>query len=89
MNPANKFVLLLLYVFPFIFCACQSSRVLNEDPKIDLISDEWPGWAISYSGYREGQDPQVRIFPSREEVAEDLKLLDKKNMQFLKKHSQQ
>jgi hypothetical protein len=31
--------------------------------------------AICYSGYREGQSPDLRVFPSPEEVAEDLHLL--------------
>jgi exo-beta-1,3-glucanase (GH17 family) len=34
------------------------------------------GKAICYSGYREGQSPISRVFPSYDEVLEDLKLLE-------------
>jgi exo-beta-1,3-glucanase (GH17 family) len=39
--------------------------------------------AICYSGYREGQDPREGIFPSYEEIREDLLILDK-NWRFLR-----
>ena len=35
-----------------------------------------PGNAICYSGYREGQDPRLGIFPSYQEIREDLLILD-------------
>lgn len=34
-----------------------------------------PSRAICYSGYREGQDPRREIYPSREEIREDLLIL--------------
>jgi exo-beta-1,3-glucanase (GH17 family) len=36
---------------------------------------DWLGRAICYSGYREGQSPDLGIYPSPEQVAEDLRLL--------------
>lgn len=33
--------------------------------------------AIAYSGYRTGQDPRTETYPSKEEILEDLKLLEK------------
>ncbi|MCW5861384.1 MAG: hypothetical protein KIS63_24030, partial [Caldilineales bacterium] len=39
-----------------------------------IISD---GWAICYSGYRDGQDPRQAIYPSYEEIRQDLLLLAK------------
>ena len=45
--------------------------------KIDLLSEAWPGWAIAYSGYREGQDPRVKKYPSQKEVKEDLLILER------------
>lgn len=36
-----------------------------------------PGNAICYSGYREGQDPNRRLYPSLDEIREDLHILKK------------
>lgn len=41
------------------------------------------GNAICYSGYREGQSPVDQTFPSYEQVAQDLKILDE-NWQYLR-----
>ena len=41
------------------------------------------GNAICYSGYREGQSPRDQTYPSYEQVAQDLKILDH-NWQFLR-----
>ena len=35
------------------------------------------GKAICYSGYREGQNPMANLYPSKEEIYEDLKILEK------------
>lgn len=35
------------------------------------------GKAICYSGYREGQNPIAKLYPSKEEIYEDLKILEK------------
>ena len=34
--------------------------------------------AVCYSGYREGQSPYNGVFPSKEEILEDLKILEGK-----------
>ena len=42
---------------------------------VDLLSDEWQGHAIAYSGYRDGQSPDSGVRPSQDQVAEDLRIL--------------
>jgi exo-beta-1,3-glucanase (GH17 family) len=42
---------------------------------VDLLSDEWQGMAIAYSGYRAGQSPGSGVRPSQDQVEEDLRLL--------------
>jgi exo-beta-1,3-glucanase (GH17 family) len=42
---------------------------------VDLLSKEWQGHAISYSGYRDGQSPDSGVHPSQDQVAEDLRVL--------------
>ena len=42
----------------------------------DLINLPW-GRAICYSGYRKGQSPGLNIHPTKEQVVEDLMILDK------------
>jgi len=37
--------------------------------------ETWPGYAIAYSGYRNGQSPKKEIYPSKAEVLQDLQLL--------------
>jgi exo-beta-1,3-glucanase (GH17 family) len=51
----------------------QSSH--TDQSAIEKITGLQHGNSICYSGYREGQDPRLGIFPSYEEVKEDLLLL--------------
>jgi exo-beta-1,3-glucanase (GH17 family) len=45
---------------------------------------DWqPGNAICYSGYREGQSPVTRVYPSREQIREDLLILAR-NWRYLR-----
>lgn len=44
---------------------------------------EW-GRAICYSGYREGQSPRTCIYPSYEQIVEDLKLLDGLGFRYIR-----
>lgn len=44
---------------------------------LDTMGPEWRENAISYSGYRAGQSPRTGLFPSREQVLEDLRLLER------------
>lgn len=51
------------------------SSLLLKHRRIAQFITQHPGKAICYSGYREGQDPRQGIFPSREEIREDLLIL--------------
>ncbi|MDA3862189.1 MAG: hypothetical protein PF445_13300 [Melioribacteraceae bacterium] len=73
----NYFVSLLLIVAFSFGCSTKDSEVEIKESTIDLLSNEYPGWAIAYSGYRNGDDPRSKIFPTQEEVLEDLKILEK------------
>ncbi|MBN1542326.1 glycosyl hydrolase [candidate division KSB1 bacterium] len=64
----------LLIMIASYSCQQNNPRIVEQ---IDMLSDAWPGYAISYSGYREGQNPQEFIYPSRQEVKEDLEILEK------------
>lgn len=46
---------------------------------------EFPyGKAICYSGYRRGQSPREEVFPTEEEIAQDLKLLVDMGFEFIR-----
>ena len=65
-------------VIRIIFVLTGILFVMGCTPKnIDLSKQQWNGRAISYSGYREGQNPQKHIYPSQDEILEDLKILEK------------
>jgi len=53
------------------------SKQLNKQAIIEQIIKQNHGNAICYSGYRKGQDPRQGIFPSYDEVKEDLLILAK------------
>ncbi len=57
---------------------------MSERRELDLLVPE-PGLgnAICYSGYRTGQSPREGVYPSREEVLEDLLILSR-NWRFLR-----
>ncbi len=59
------------------------SNQLNKQPAIEQLIKQNGGNAICYSGYREGQDPRRGIFPSYDEIKEDLLILAK-NWSFLR-----
>ncbi|MCP4429028.1 MAG: glycosyl hydrolase [Chloroflexi bacterium] len=59
------------------------SNQLNKQEIIEQLINQNPGNAICYSGYREGQDPRQGIFPSYDEIKEDLLILAK-NWSFLR-----
>ncbi len=60
--------LLLVSLAAIVAPACREKPV-------DLLSGEWQGHAISYSGYREGQSPKSGALPSQAQVEEDLRIL--------------
>jgi exo-beta-1,3-glucanase (GH17 family) len=73
----RKFIFILkmfviLFIVSYYFLSCSSQEVV-----IDLTKQAWYGNAISYSGYREGQNPQKYIYPSQAEVLEDLRILER------------
>lgn len=43
--------------------------------KVDLVNGPWPGPAISYGGYREGQSPATGVYPTDEQITEDMHIL--------------
>jgi exo-beta-1,3-glucanase (GH17 family) len=51
--------------------------------KVDLSVRRWYGNAISYSGYRVGQSPQLNIYPTQAQILEDLTIL-KKNWKLIR-----
>lgn len=42
---------------------------------IDLTGQKWHGNAICYSGYRAGQSPQTGVYPTQDQILEDLKIV--------------
>jgi exo-beta-1,3-glucanase (GH17 family) len=52
-------------------------RLLRKPRSIEQLITQYPGQAICYSGYRQGQDPRQEIYPGYEEIREDLLLLAK------------
>ena len=60
-------------------CHAPGAQVTPETQRsvgpVDLLSDEWQGHAIAYSGYRARQNPNSGVRPSQDQVAEDLRIL--------------
>ena len=52
------------------------SSKIEKQRAIEQLIQQNLGSAICYSGYREGQDPRKHIFPSYQEIREDLWILD-------------
>lgn len=50
------------------------SEAIRKDPIPEFPGEGWIGYAIAYSGYREGQEPNGEQ-PTREQVREDLHIL--------------
>jgi len=64
------FAILLALTGAMILPACDSNR-----ETAGPFGEEWQGNAIAYSGYRLGQSPKTGVFPSQEQVEEDLRIL--------------
>ena len=84
-----KALLLVVLFFGFAGWA-QASHLRKTNP--DLTIQKWYGNAIDYSGYRVGQNPDLKIYPSQAQVLEDMTIL-KKNWKLVllyggDKHSQ-
>lgn len=78
---SKKMLALLVMSFLFlgscVIFSCSKDSI-HKQPPVDIVGEKWPGYAISYSGYRAGQNPQLSIYPSQREIMEDLKILAKK-----------
>ncbi len=83
--------MLLLCVLAFCLPGwAQAAHLRKTNP--DLTVQKWYGNAIDYSGYRVGQNPDLKIYPSQAQVLEDMTIL-KKNWKLVllyggDKHSQ-
>jgi exo-beta-1,3-glucanase (GH17 family) len=81
MKSAITFLLLLFCYVLLAILFCSKDETSQSDfsatGTIDLLGEEWIGNAICYSGYREGQNPQKYIYPSQDEIQEDLEILEK------------
>lgn len=53
------------------------SSLLSKPQIIEEFITQNPGKAICYSGYRDGQNPRLKIYPSHQEICEDLFILAK------------
>jgi exo-beta-1,3-glucanase (GH17 family) len=67
---------LLLCVLAFSFSGLAEAAHPRRT-KPDLTVQKWYGNAIDYSGYREGQNPQLRKFPTQAQILEDLRIVEK------------
>jgi len=75
--PINKIIIGFVVLNLLISCSNENRNQETERYNINLLGDAWPGQAIAYSGYRNGQHPDSNIYPSHTEVLEDLKILEK------------
>ncbi len=64
-------------VIAVLAAACAAQVVGDEIKPTDLLSGKWLGNAISYSGYRAGQSPDAGVHPSKAQILEDLRILEK------------
>jgi exo-beta-1,3-glucanase (GH17 family) len=69
--PCKWFLALLMCIPAILFGQKES------DSTIDLTQPQWFGNAICYSGYREGQNPDLNKTPSQTQILEDFKILEK------------
>jgi exo-beta-1,3-glucanase (GH17 family) len=68
---ASSFLLLLLVIAAVPAAAEDSSQSMN------LAVPGWHGNAIAYSGYRMGQHPDLHVYPTQDQVLQDLRILEK------------
>jgi exo-beta-1,3-glucanase (GH17 family) len=66
----------LLFVLAFGYPAlAEADKAAPRKP--DLAAQQWNGNAIDYSGYRTGQSPQLKKYPSQAQILEDLTIMKK------------
>ena len=76
----KKSILLIALLLTFSLQFFTSCTITSPEPAwktYDLTRQKWYGRCISYSGYREGQRPDKALYPSQEQVLEDMKILEK------------
>lgn len=64
------------YLYNFLKVKCYNQSTISNRGLLMKLFDHAPG--INYSGYREGQSPMTGIYPSKEEIYEDLLILENK-----------
>ncbi|MDE6516286.1 MAG: hypothetical protein K2L18_00335, partial [Acetatifactor sp.] len=65
--------------------AVRAGKVPAIEAWLEEGAGEFPwGKAICYSGYRRGQSPRQELYPSREQIAEDLKILTDHGFQYIR-----
>ncbi len=61
-----------------VLCLCLAlCSLLRAGATPDLTRQACWGNAVCYSGYRQGQDPDKEIFPTRAQVLEDMRILER------------
>ena len=78
-NAFMKTALLCVLIFGLPGLAQAADRTAR---KPDLTVQKWYGNAICYSGYRAGQSPKLKVFPTHAQILEDLTIL-KKNWKLI------
>jgi exo-beta-1,3-glucanase (GH17 family) len=78
-NAWIKILPLCVLAFSFPGLA-HASHLYKTNP--DLSVQKWYGNAIDYSGYRTGQSPKLKIYPTHAQILEDLTIL-KKNWKLI------
>lgn len=76
-NQVKYFLVLFLFTL-IVSCSNYKSNKVEEVKTNNFLSVGLSGQAIAYSGYRNEQHPDEKIYPSQDQVLEDLKILEKK-----------
>jgi exo-beta-1,3-glucanase (GH17 family) len=79
-NSYLKTALLGVFVFALLVLATAADATTR---KPDLTVQQWNGNAIDYSGYRAGQSPKLKNYPTQAQVLQDLTIL-KKNWKLIR-----
>ena len=67
---------LVLGILGFMLFSCTALKEMQA-VKTVTWGPEWSGPAMSYSGYRAGQSPELGLFPTHAEILEDLQILSR------------
>ncbi|MCB0729725.1 MAG: glycosyl hydrolase [Ignavibacteriae bacterium] len=73
----SKIILkILLLLFLLLLSTCSNKNEEISEPKINILDEDNSYWAIAYSGYRKGQNPQEKIYPTQDQIKEDLEIIE-------------